>query len=173
MCNLVYNEHIYNTHNKKTYYLHRAESFLRSQELLNWSRKCTESLQCSQELHWTLFLTQINPVQTLKPHFLTLCSILILPSHLSPGHPNFLIKILYALLTSPKHVTCPTQLILLDWISPIIFDTVDIMKLLTMQFSSRILLLKNMMNTKNTILHRNIKCMYWCLIKHISHQTVS
>ena len=72
-------------------------------------------------------LKQLNPVYA--PHTTSWRSNLILTSHLCLGLPSglfpsyFPTKTLYALLFSPIHATCPTHLILLDFITRITFGT--------------------------------------------------
>jgi len=66
-------------------------------------------------------LSQLNPVHTPTSHFLKI--ILILSSHLCLGLPSrlfasgFPTKTLYIPVLSPIHTTCPTHLILLDFIT--------------------------------------------------------
>ena len=65
-------------------------------------------------------LSQLDPVHI--PHPKSWGSILILSSHLHPGVPSglfpsgFPLKTLYTPLLSPIRATCPTRLILLDFI---------------------------------------------------------
>jgi hypothetical protein len=70
-----------------------------------------------------LFLSWARSIHSMPSHSTFCGSILILSSHLSLGLPNGLfpsdvpIKILYTPLLFPIHSTCPTQLILLDFIT--------------------------------------------------------
>jgi len=65
---------------------------------------------------------------TTPSHPISLLSILILSSHLHLGLPSdlflsgFSIKILYAVLISSMHITCPTHLTVHDLITLIIFS---------------------------------------------------
>jgi hypothetical protein len=66
-------------------------------------------------------ISQLNPVLTPHPTFWR--SILILSAHLRPGlpsglfHSGFPTKTIYTPLLSPRRATCPTRLILLDFIT--------------------------------------------------------
>ena len=70
-----------------------------------------------------LSLSWARSIQSMSPHPTSWRSILILSSHLHLGLPNglflsgFTTKTLYKFLLSPIRATCPTQLILLDFIT--------------------------------------------------------
>ena len=70
-----------------------------------------------------LSLSWASPIQSIYPHPTSWRSILILYTHLRLGLPSglfpsgFPTKILYTPLSSPIRATCPTHLILLDFIT--------------------------------------------------------
>ena len=70
-----------------------------------------------------LSLSWANPTQSIYPHPTSWRSVLILSTHLRLGLlsgfflSGFPTKTLYTPLSSPIHVTCPTHLILLDFIT--------------------------------------------------------
>ena len=70
-----------------------------------------------------LSLSWASPIQSIYPHPTSWRSILILSTHLRLGLPSSLLpsgfprKTLYTPLSSPISATCPTHLILLDFIT--------------------------------------------------------
>ena len=73
-------------------------------------------------------LSPLDPVHNQTYHFLKIHLSLDLPSGLFPS--GFLTKTLYAPLLFPIRATCPAHLILLDFITPVIWWAVEIIKLL-------------------------------------------
>ena len=79
-----------------------------------------------------LSLSWASPIQSIYPHPTSWRSVLILSTHLRLGLPSglfpfgFPTKTLYTLLSSPIRATCPTHLILLDFITRTIQGTVQI-----------------------------------------------
>jgi hypothetical protein len=74
-----------------------------------------------------LSLSSARPFQSMPPHPTSLIPISILSSHQRPGLPSGLLrsglltKTLYSPLLSPMFATCPSHLILLDFITHIMF----------------------------------------------------
>ena len=70
-----------------------------------------------------LSLSWASPIQSIYPHSTSVRSILLLSTHLRLGLPSglfpsgFHTKTLYTPLSSSKCATCPTHLILLDFIT--------------------------------------------------------
>ena len=114
-----------------TYLLHREESFLRS-EMFSDSQEIPHILR-NPKVHYHInkclpsvpLLSQIDPVHVSHPT--PSRSILILSSHLCMGLPSgffpsgFPTKTLYTPHHSPIPATCPTNPILLNFITRIIF----------------------------------------------------
>jgi hypothetical protein len=75
-------------------------------------------------------LSHMHPFHILPSYFLKIHSNIIFtftPRSYEWYFPfRFSTKILYAFLISPMHATCPTHLVLLDWITLIIFGKVHI-----------------------------------------------
>jgi hypothetical protein len=66
-------------------------------------------------------LSQMNPVQTIKPYFLKIHVKIILPPTPTTSVQISLTKILFSLFTSTMRATCPIFPIIFDWITLIIF----------------------------------------------------
>jgi hypothetical protein len=85
-----------------------------------------DSLPCSQDPITGPYSRPDNSVHSLLPHLYKIHFNIILPSTpILPSGPfpwGFSIKMLYVSLFSPTRVTCPAHLILLDFITPLIFD---------------------------------------------------
>jgi hypothetical protein len=108
--------------------LHTAESFQRSYQVFSYSRNSPhfmepEGLLPQSQVPATCPYPEPARSSPQSPHRTSWRSILILSSHLRLGLPSglvpsgFSIKNLYKTLLSPIHATCPTRLVLLDFIT--------------------------------------------------------